>query len=398
MPRYSTAIRRYPWTVKALVFLLAGFLAYGLLEAAATAYDLWFSRTPFVICERTETNPCTFDPASGYRFGQGRRRFAMLVPPNTVEFSSSFSVNTAGFRDNAELTPQRRGGGPRLAVFGDSFTSALHLSRNWPERAEQFAAEQGRELDLVNLSLDGAGLANWRNIVCELLDHDEMQLDGVAFALYPDDLWRMLVVQDTLDSDRVRLWYASGWQPERLPRDRSDIQTKMGRWPLFVVSSHDYDNHLARRQRPFRLLVWEMATVYGSLTQVLLNRLRVEEDLDARRGLIDDIAKVLQRRGWPAYVFVIPDRPRPDQTSFSRAEDYYDPRRIRDCVDFAWKLRTRPIDGAAMFEGVPEEEVRQSWQKVDPHWNERGSDRFGEFVAQRLLDEFAARPAAAEGN
>lgn len=321
-----------------------------------------------------------FDPVLGYRLTPVPSRFARL-DGRRPEYVGTLRGNDAGFADPEEIAPQ--GSGTRLAVLGDSFTAASFLERSWPSAVEAKARAEDCGLDLLNLALDGAGLANWWSVVARLLDAEGFALDGVVFAVYEDDLWRGFTVAEHRGRERPGLARMRSWDPDDWPRDAAAARAVLEPLPAWIVDRARFEQAIAGRwhpelPRPWR--PWGARTVAAAAAHLgrgfrpppspWQEDTAPTRDEAGRRALIADLAARLHRRGVPVVAVEVPSRTNLELGGFPSPE-------VRA---FADALGADHLDGGAAFADLAPAEMRAHFFRRDGHWNQRGSDRFAAWL------------------
>jgi hypothetical protein len=143
---------------------------------------------------------------------QSPSRFAR-ISNGQVKWIGTLCGNAQGFANLEDFTPHRAvPDEQRVAVFDDSFTSAQFIPFNWPERVEALSREGHADpVTLSNFSVNGAGLANSRTILQNVLMKDRYELDGLVFAVAWDDLDRKFSLFDVPDSRTLIFARSSDW-------------------------------------------------------------------------------------------------------------------------------------------------------------------------------------------
>ncbi len=369
--------------------ILAGFLV--LLEVVATSLQLgrpW----PSVVIFEDSGRSVHFDAVRGHRLTSTPSRWARLTG-DRFEFIGTLRGNSEGFADRDDFGPLRtKPGEPRYAVFGDSFTAGQFLEQNWPDRAEELSRERGRPAHFLNFAIDGGGLANWWSVLTRIVDAEGYEIDGLIFAVFFDDLARGFTVMDHRGQRHYAYARMRDWNPESWPSSVDEARARMHGWPgqhTFILSSVEFEQVLQGRvpsalRAPFRL----------ELTSRLLRLLRGEggsplrilpyphpRRMAGRERLIGDIAAFVDEREIPVWVVFIPWRDHLLAGIREESGGRLDTRR------FAARIGGRFVDGAAIFDGMGEGEIRSHWLPVDGHWNQRGSDLFAEFVVDAVTSE-----------
>ncbi len=375
----------------AILALVSVGLTYALAEGVATTLYVRGLIDPVPIWMHERTDPAgnlRFDPVRGARLSQTPARIVCVASDGTIETQGSYFGNNEGFPDSDDFHPKRADADTlRLAVFGDSFSQAQFLDTNWPDRVEELERSAGRKLELLNFSLDGAGLVNWASVLTRFVQANEYELDGVIFAVWGDDLDRHFTWWD----DRPRE-HKGELQRVLLGRSRDfDLdQTPKGivagspylRW--YVVTPEQFDRAIAgewlpefhRAARPFlweraKQLVAELRNPRDGRPITQPQRFRVFNQ--GQRELMDRTRHALNASKLPALVVRVPNRV--EHISWNG-----------DAIRFAERLGARFVDGGEAFDGLSDDAFDALWLPVDGHWNQRGSDLFAEYLRRALAD------------
>jgi hypothetical protein len=378
----------------AFVALILG-AAYTLLEVVVSA--VFFLRAPlpptYAVFEESGRT-LHFDSKRGVYLTQIPSRFARFYD-GKLEFEGTFQGNSVGLPDEDDFAPQRDSASvKRIAVFGDSFTAAQFLDVAWPRRVEELLKQRGTNVELLNFSVDGGGLANWWAMLTRIVRDEDYELDGVVFAVYGNDLRRFFIFYDHQGASFHQVGWVPSWDPETWPR--SLVQAR----PLFranrnayVLSSADYGAALAGKWRPPASLR-PILTIHAiRAVRAVANRVKSYRHDDAknqesalpaqqnaeRHKLIADIGDYLSQRGLPAMVIHVPDK----DALLGRGDIA---KRKDDLVFFARAVGAQLVEGERAFDGSPKEEIVRAWHPVDGHWAQAGSDKFAYFVAELLSD------------
>lgn len=95
-----------------------------------------------------------FDPIRGYYLTQIPSRFTRITK-GTVEYIGVLKGNNEGFPDQDNFYPKRDSQiAKRFAVFGDSFSAAQYIEKNWPDSVEKIARGRNIPIQLLNFSVD----------------------------------------------------------------------------------------------------------------------------------------------------------------------------------------------------------------------------------------------------
>lgn len=391
-----SAVRKLQWIV------LTAAMVYAVAEAALTGYETIFGDALFYfLIERTQTEPIRFDPASGYRFASTPHRVSGVWFGET-EFNHVLQANRQGFPDTQDFHPQReRANVKRIAVFGDSFSSAMHLETNWPNRADELCQTRGLPVEFLNFSLDGVGLANWWSIVHNLLDPENYELDAIVFACFTDNLDRRFLFWDSRNTRRVACGRSVSWDPATYPKTYEQASQRFRYPALWVVDSQEYDNLTLRQRAPYHLsLLGHVRTVFWMFTTLALKGDDLEDP--HRLSLLQDMGGYVNRRQLPVYLLTIPSRPQDfdvaDVEKLIGWKNYMSAETVEDHERFCDITGARVWDFTETYQGLTLAEVHDLWNVNDPHTNQKGSDRMAEFVVERVTAGFLGKaPLNADG-
>jgi hypothetical protein len=228
-------------------------LGYLVVEAAASALYVrgvvWPDADIFLYEESSRT--IQFDAVRGYRLTSTPARFVRITH-GEVCFQGEIRGNNEGFPDRDDFGPARPDATTRrLAVFGDSFSAGEFFPRNWPDRVEDLATEQGARLQLLNFSLGGSGLMNWLSMMEGYVVASAYEIDGVVLAVYGDDLVRGFHFRDDAHplidragEPRVRMGYVYEWDADALPRSLAETDEHLLRTRGYVVTHDRFEQAL----------------------------------------------------------------------------------------------------------------------------------------------------------
>lgn len=381
---------RRPRKVRMILLMFA--LSYVLAEAGLTAYErLNGELLPFLLIERTETEPVRFDPISGYRFGVGPHRVTS-VWYGTTEFSHPLIANRQGFLDSSDFIPKRPDQRTkRIVVLGDSFTSAMHLETNWPNRAEALCRERGQPVEFLNFALDGVGLANWWSIVHNLLEPEGYEIDGMIFASYIDNLERKFLCWDSAGFKRLGWGRSRSWDPATFPQSLEQAQSQFYHAPMWIVGSSQFDDLTERTKSPFHLsFVGHARSVFWAYHGLTREGDTAMDD-PHRLALIRYLGEYIRRRNLKAFVLQIPHRPQDvDRSQVDELigwRGYMRTETARDYERFCELTGSAQWDMTDLYRGLTMSQVNALWNPNDPHTSQLGSDRIAEFIVERLSAE-----------
>jgi len=386
--------RALPWTRKLLYSLICTVAFLALAEGWTTLMWGDVHRTYWVAETAGSTPVVQFDPVLGYRLSTEGVRFGYVGTRGRVESWGTMRGNDQGFPDADDWGPRRTSPDrKRIAVFGDSFTAAQFVPSAWPEVTEDLLAEAGADVELLNLAVDGGGLANWWSVVTRLLDPQGYELDGVVFVVTGDDLFRGFTYghgdgQGGARYGRVE-WGRSARSFESFGEARASTETD---WIygtitpdqfdvlangdiLYALDESSRDLFLRRTIREALPRLRTDLRPQGRCQECPHVYLRDDEEHDAiRLRMIRDLADYLQRHGLPAMVVSAPLLPE-----------------AQECMPlegalhaFARGLDAELVHGGCAFQGTSRLRLRRYYLPGDGHWNQAGSDRFAAFMADQI--------------
>ncbi len=386
------AMRRVAGVIVPFVVLCA------LLELGFTllcVYGVIFPQRSMRVFEASERT-ILFDPVLGVRITPIPSRAARLTD-GKVDHVERFEGNAQGFSDRRDFTVKRADGESlRLAVLGDSFSAMKALDILWPERVEDLAGAEAKNVRLLNFSIGGAGLANWWSVLHRVIVADGYELDGVVFAVFdaPEvgDLHRRFLMSDHAHGG-VRVGLAPSWDPDTWPKTWADAAPIVTRRSRAILDHETFEQMLRGEYDPTRRRPWR-----PYLARTLLGDPLNDNDEAFAGGeptsndrlmpgplrLAEELAQTCQREGWPVYVVRVPSR----EDAMNRTP----PSGV--LRDFARLFDAEIIDGVDAFREIPAEAIdRDYWLAHDGHWNQRGSDKFAEMMWDRIRAQLPEAPA-----
>ncbi len=368
-----------------ILSLAAALVAYVACEVAATTLHLAgvagdAGDSLWVFEHSQET--VHFDPLRGFRLTPTPSRVARITY-GTLAYVGLLRGNNMGFPDRDDFTAKRTDGKRRrLAVFGDSFTSAPFLRLNWPDAVEDLTRDAKRPLEALNFAVDGGGLGNWWSILTRIVKADGFEIDGVVFAAYTGDVLRTFSIAEHRGCDRPRFARVPTWDPRYLPATREEGEAYLEPLSGYILTTPEFDAALrgewTPRKRGFGLPAPYLA---GSAVQFverscrLLGAHRVIES--ERKALIEDMRQCLRSMRVPVVVVSIPTR----EALLEHGAEVEVP---ADTREFAAMIGAELVNGASAFKGLSQAEIRASFFPYDGHWCQAGSDRFARFMVKVL--------------
>lgn len=389
-------------TIKIVVINLVVFIGlYGIIEISYSAFRYFFTDTSpdsYSLFEHP-SETIRFDAVRGYFLTRTPSRVAR-VNHNKLEYAGFFHGNAQGFADRDDFSVKRLTRNElRVAVFGDSFTSATMEplnAPNWPDRVEDLSSanDSGQRLVLLNFAVDGGGLANWVSIVRNVVVAENYDLDGLVFAVAWDDLDRKFAMFDQIDSKRFMHARATSWDVDAQPKTRREalllLEKDVNPANRRVLSSEEFDAFLAGRWKP-REWHFRIAARFASIFKKAIDAKKPSEEFEPGQiALINEIHKFANQNSWPIAVAYVPNR-----------EELLDPKaqsNVEKCRKFAELLGARFLDGREAFRGLSSQQIKDDWFPIDGHWNRGGSDQFAFFIADRIQRWIGRMPPQVVGD
>jgi hypothetical protein len=369
-----------------LLFVLPVLLTYAIAELTFSFLQ-WkgvLSSDPSYWIYEDSGKTIQFDSIRGYRLTQTPSRFARITY-GKPEFIGTLRGNNQGFADRNDFFPERRSKQTqRIAVFGDSFSSAQSLDINWPDRVEELLSERNISVELLNLSLDGGGLANWDRVLEQFLVRNGYQIDGVVFAVYPGDLQRTFSFSHHPGFQNHMFRRLNTWDVSAIPETVEEAKRYLAPLPGLILPVPTFNKALVGDWapdldgKPFQLYFW------NRMRRLISGWASPDRCPHAGRPhfgfhpgatqVIKRIRRNLKRMNVKVSVISIPTR---CGLLTRTASD-------QDSIAFSKMLNASYIDGSMAFDNLSEETIERSWFPHDYHWAQEGSDRFAEFVLNRL--------------
>ena len=342
-----------------------------------------------------------FDPIRGVHLTTNPSRF-IRMNEGVVEYIGTYRGNNQGFPDRDDFSPERSTGDRiRIAVFGDSFTAAQYVEMNWPDRVEDLSRTAPCSLDLLNFSVDGAGLANWWSILIRLVQEENYKIDGIIFAVYQNDLRRKFTMYEHRDYrshmfGRTDSWDPKDW-PKTLPQACDYISPADS---TYILSESSFQSVIDGSQRSISRRPWRP---YFLLQIVSLARRTFEDNshglgdssrrdvgksdgdssLSEQISLVKEIGEFARTRALPVLVVRIASR----KELISGSPPSW------EVCRFAKLLDAQFINGDEAFRELSRKDIRSMFFPYDGHWNQAGSDRFARFMLEIIREWICAQPS-----
>ena len=375
-----------------VILIAVLYFAVELLFSALFAHGLILNKSSLWFFEESGRT-IHFDPVRGYRLTPVPSRM-MRMTYGQREYLGTLRGNSQGFPDRDDFGPGRPDPGtPRIAVFGDSFSAAQYLEQNWPDAVERMSTGAGVPLQLLNFSVDGAGLANWWSILTRIVDREGYEIDALLFAVYSGDLERSFAISDHRGSIQP-MYRQIGWNPAKWPKSLAEARQMLKPQNGFTLSKKAFEMVVNGELNPgyplpykpylFPVVKEELALLFADKGKARTPS-RSSRESEGEYGfnpyqarMIREMAAFAKRKSIPVIVVRVPGR-----EGLIREEPPG-----RAVVLFSKILGATFIDGAAPFAGLSESDIRSHWLPHDAHWGQAGSSRFARFMFERLQKEF----------
>ena len=365
-----------------------------------------------------------FDASRGYRLTTTPSR-GIRITNGVVEYIGTTRGNCQGFPDRDDFGPRRQHSpAKRIAVFGDSFTSAQYLGQNWPDRAEDLARERGQPIHFLNFAVFGGGLANWWSVLLKVVKAERYEIDGVIFAVFGNDLQRRFTIAEDRGAKQYMLTLWPSWNPATYPETLEEARPFLrsvtnsyilsaeeferllqGQWPPSVPRYYKpifasmawrlMEPHLSRASQSLLMRipgVWRLKRLKSLLMRIPgVWRLRLDDDVkmgdqppvdhaseNYRTILINDIRTFIESRCLKTMVVYIPEREELLNAGRGPSQN------LVETMNFAKAIGATFLDGRRIFQGMSPAKIRAHYLPYEGHWNQAGSNRFADFVMSNL--------------
>ncbi len=388
--------------MKIVLALYSIICTYILIELVYSYYSAVIQSRSFYAFEEP-VNPA-FDPVMGYKYTSRPARTASVIS-DEIQWSARSKGNNYGFPDADDFSPQRRKGGQRVVVIGDSFTGQPVCEELWPDYVEKLAARDGRGLELLSLAGGGYGVPNWTSLLENLVIRENWDIDEFVFAVYEgDDLERTFMFGGQSGGSPVLAhldkWTIPSPADDGMPAFTGNRkQFKPGENAL-VLSKAEYERFL-RRGRPDRYPRRALRPQFGRLylfdtvqrfSEGISARLKSFFRADPRfspeggpelslteemKPIYNRLKAAVNRIGKPVKVIYIPYKP-----EIVADDGYLGYNRVKD---FAAFLGAELHDSRAAFRPLSRRERTACFFHIDAHWNQAGIRLFGDYVYRSVL-------------
>jgi hypothetical protein len=339
--------------------------------------------SPSIFIQEETEDTIRFDAVRGYKISPDPARMARITD-GSIEFSGVLQGNNEGFPDKHDFFPKRKDPDTiRIAVFGDSFTAAQYIRVSWPDRVEEFMNVGRKKVELLNFSVDGAGLANWWSILIRLVKEEEYELDGIIFAVLDGpifgDLYRGFTVSDHRDSV-ANIFRYRDWHPGNWPKTFEEAEPFLEEQPIHIVSQKQFDAALQGKWNP----EWPSPFKLDAVRQLysLVVRVKSSSRIPYHRNSFGIGQKRLTQE---MLDFCDQHQLRKMVISIPRRESLVNAIPISDDLrEFAGLLNAEVVDGRDAFKHKGEHDVLKDFFPYDGHWNQFGSDRFATFMKSEI--------------
>ena len=368
-------------------------------------------------CVLKEKNPkktVVFDPVRGFRLNEIPSRI-LRITKGEIEYVGKEKGNNQYFQDRDDWYPLNSNKNiARWAVFGDSFTAGPYLEMNWPDRVEDLVDN----LILMNFSVDGGGLANWYNILIKIIEKENYDIDGIIFANFRGNLYRGFTIADHSDSDHY-MFNRIGFNKLEWPSNRLDAQkflTPSGY--AYYVDPHLFNNILFKQKNweynlvkirssnkrdnssVFKIKLAGLLDIYGVLVSTLRKYLpdkaktairEIQYSLiyggsfsEKQLTMINEIKEFKTKRKIPIIVIDLPPKNQLLEKNFEPNVGTLD---FLELVDADYYFNFPEI----AYASASNDEINDNFFPYDGHWNQKGSDKFSNFIVDYVSEIMTMR-------
>jgi hypothetical protein len=378
------------WKKKLLFGFIVTAFFYLILEVVVSSVAAWrYHSRPisnvWIFEESSKT--FQFDPVLGYRLTQTSSRTAR-IDNGELEYLGVYRGNKQGFPDADDFTIKKPSKEiKRYLVLGDSYSAAQYIQMNWPDYVEKH--DPSHTLQLYNLSTDGGGLGNWWSNLIRFAGEQGYEFDGVIFAVWGDDLERGFTLADDHNTDRHLLGRVASWNPKDFPKTLEEARTHLKPLNGFVLSHDEFEQvlrdkalHRSLPKKKPQEYIWIAYNTFRLLREMVRTSTEPTRPVlqEGQIHLINEVKTFLDQRGIQPFVVRVP--PKYLQEGQGHEEKVEAPLRA-----FTQLLNARSLDGNEAFRGLSQEELKKCWFPYDGHWNQKGSDQFGQWMLEQLLKE-----------
>lgn len=214
--------------------------SYAYIVGLIHPQSLWF-------VERSDPNGhFKFDSEIGYRVSPIRTRLGVYSTRHGVVSLGNLKGNNLGFLAGRDFFPKKKSPDThRVAVFGDSYSAAPYLFKNWTERLEEKLKRDGYKIEVYNFSISGGGLGNWWSTI-DMLAAENFEIDTAIFAVFDGDLARPFVWWDdtgNYEENLVAVGYHPDFNFKEFPNEVENFEESLA--PRFrVLSTADFEKLL----------------------------------------------------------------------------------------------------------------------------------------------------------
>jgi hypothetical protein len=274
-------------------------------------------------------------------------------------------------------------------------TAGLYMPVDWPKRVEEIAAQRGRPIDVLNFATDGGGVMNWWCIIKHIIAKENYDLDDCLFAVCCDDLSRGLFIRhDEIDGTIHKPWFGrvKGISQSALPLTLKEAQKHafpIGDDPGYpsstidaLMSGQDVPGLQSSNSRLLKVALLALVIHRFQPQGLTPDQSAPSEEMLARfKEMYDELTR-LSVRLWVVQV--------PMGSVDSTNEFRFTKGVAKSTMQFSEMMMTTPIDGSDAFDGLTDDEIKQHFLDGDPHWNQRGANRFADFIERTMAQPQAS--------
>lgn len=356
----------------------------------------------FVLCYQNEftatyfNQPCAkFDTISGYRLYNKNNRVVRIIK-NEVVYDNYFTPNNFGYPTKQNFSFKKNDTSLiRFLLFGDSFTAGEYLPNNMPDYLQEILNKNHniKKFEIYSFSVDGGGLYNWHNIFFkEVVPNYEF--DGIILSIYRGNLQRNYSILhmtqdggyfnrfDSIPKDSTDFWINYFNKMEKLYEIKSDKKIDE------IIKNLDknknqfsfkkFDLYFLKKIRDKAVSFIKKLNTNKKINSI--NHLAIKED-NKKFTMLNEIISYCSEHNNKVYLVSIPARSNLLKKSL-RGNVSIDAEEIRYMANH---FGISYFNGYDVFKHLSKKEVTNHWLKYDGHWNEKGSNRLAEELAQFLL-------------
>lgn len=342
---------------------------------------VWYLKTPPQ--QVTGYNKACAEPDSirGYRWTANEIRYFKTAAGETV-FDNYFRTNNHGWVMRQDYEYRKPDiGTKRWMLLGDSFSTGIMLQTNVADRIQKsMNADSLWDAQIYSFAVDGGGIVNWyQTFFGEIVP--EYEFDGIVLAVYEDNLYRDLMVQQVVPGKsflgRTDLLDWSAGVPDFANASGFDKRRQ--------VFSDDEINHVLQNP-PRKSFDWPLKNwLYQMIKQpeathrqkrIPANSIeRLKQKLGSLKfNMLSEMLTWCMENDKQVILASVPSRKLLADRQSGRQNWHQQEMGI---ISTHWIIPY--FDGYSVYSG--EATVDKYWLKYDGHWNQQGSDLYADSLA-----------------